>query len=269
MEFECAEFIRCYVGPMDALFPFLTTSHLILALLVALISGLVKGVVGFAMPLVLISGLTFFIAPEYALAGLILPTLVSNMMQSLRQGPTAAWQSIKLFRVFLIAGGITLVIAAQLVRVVPDDVLKLVIGIPVVFFAVLQLSGYQFHLAKRTTIVEASAGGFAGVMGGMSGVWGPPTVAYLTALNTPKYDQMRIQGVIYGLGSAALAGAHIGSGVLRAETWPFSAALILPAALGMWIGGKVMDKIDQQLFRRATLFVLLVAGANLVRRALF
>jgi len=254
---------------MDALFPFLTPGQLILALLIAVCGGFVKGVVGFAMPLVLISGLTFFIAPEFALAGLILPTLVSNMMQSLRQGPAAAWQSIKLFRVFLIAGCITLVIAAQMVRAVPDDVLKLAIGVPVVFFVLLQLSGYHFKLAQRSTLVEAIVGGFAGVMGGMSGVWGPPTVAYLTALGTPKYDQMRIQGVIYGLGSAALVGAHIGSGVLRAETWPFSAALILPAAFGMWIGGKVMDRIDQHLFRRATLFVLLLAGANLIRRAVF
>tara|TARA_R110002072_G_scaffold192587_1_gene349623 strand:- start:2261 stop:3025 length:765 start_codon:yes stop_codon:yes gene_type:complete len=254
---------------MDTLFPFLTTNQLILALLIAVCGGFVKGVVGFAMPLVLISGLTLFIAPEIALAGLILPTLVSNMMQSLRQGPAAAWQSIKFFRVFLIAGGITLVIAAQMVRVVPDDVLKLAIGIPVVFFVALQLTGYHFHLAKRTPLIEVIVGGVAGIMGGMTGVWGPPTIAYLTTLNTPKYDQMRIQGVIYGLGSVALAGAHIGSGVLRAETWPFSAALILPAALGMWIGGKVMDRIDQHLFRRATLFVLLVAGANLIRRAVF
>lgn len=254
---------------MDALFPFLTSTQLILALCIATAAGFVKGVVGFAMPLVLISGLTMFIAPEFALAGLILPTLVSNVMQSLRQGPSAAWESIKLFRVFLIVGAITLVIAAQFVRIVPDQILKLVIGILVVFFVALQLTGYRFRLTRRTVASEAAVGGVAGVMGGMSGVWGPPTVAYLTALDTPKYDQMRIQGVIYGMGSVALVGAHLGSGVLRAETWPFSATLILPAAFGMWIGGKVMDKIDQNLFRRATLFVLLVAGANLIRRALF
>ncbi len=253
---------------MDAIFPFLTPAQLGLALLIALAGGFVKGVVGFAMPLVLISGLTLFISPELALAGLILPTLISNTIQSLRQGPKAAWDSIKMFWVFLVTGGITLMIAAQFVRVVPDDVLKLIIGIPVVFFVVLQLSGYKFQLTKRTPVVEGCVGGIAGIMGGMSGVWGPPTVAYLTALNTPKYDQMRIQGVIYGLGSAALLAAHIGSGVLRADTWPFSAALILPAALGMWLGGKVMDRIDQNLFRRATLLILLIAGANLIRRAL-
>ena len=111
-------------------------------------------------------------------------------------------------------------------------------------------------------------GGFAGFLRGFAGAWGPPTVDYLTALDTPKADQMRVQGVIYGLGAVTLAGAHLGSGVLRAETAPFSLALIVPAVLGMWIGGRLQDGIDQVLFRRLTLVVLAVAGLNLVRRGL-
>ena len=93
-------------------------------------------------------------------------------------------------------------------------------------------------------------------------------MAYLTALGTEKKEQMRIQGVIYGLGAVVLFFAHLGSGVMRAETLPFSLLMILPALLGMWIGGKLQDRIDQATFRKATLFVLLIAGLNLVRRAL-
>ncbi len=79
---------------------------------------------------------------------------------------------------------------------------------------------------------------------------------------------MRVQGVIYGLGAVALLFAHFGSGVLRAETVPFSIAMILPALIGMWLGSQIMDRIDQASFRKATLAILLVAGANLVRRGL-
>ena len=107
------------------------------------------------------------------------------------------------------------------------------------------------------------------MFGGLAGIWGPPTVAYLTALDTPKYDQMRVQGVIYGAGSALLFVAHLGSGVLRGETMPFAVLLVIPAILGMWVGGQVMDRIDQKAFRRATLVVLIIAGGNLIRRGLF
>ena len=253
---------------MDGIFTLLSPMYFALACGIAVVAGVVKGVVGFAMPMVLISGLTTFIAPELALAGLILPTLVTNGIQALRQGPAAAWASVQRFRVFLVVGFVTLVIGAQLVRVLPMQVMLLMIGIPVIGFALLQLSGRQFSLQRQTTPIEGAVGGFAGFIGGMSGIWGPPTVAYLTALGTEKHEQMRVQGVIYGLGAVALFVAHIASGVLRADTLPLSLALIPSAVLGMWIGTRILDRIDQRMFKRATLFVLLVAGANLVRRAI-
>jgi len=162
-----------------------------------------------------------------------------------------------------------LVIAAQMVRVVPEAVLLMAIGIPALAYAALQLGGLGFSLPRRSSKVEAAVGGIAGVLGGLSGVWGPPTVMYLTALGTPKADQLRVQGVIYGAGAVALFFAHLASGVLRADTIPFSILLILPAVLGMWAGGKVVDRIDQVIFKRAPLVVLLLAGANLIRRAIF
>ena len=80
---------------MDALFPFLTPVTLFIALGIAFCAGFVKGVVGFALPVVLISGLTLYLPAEVALAGLILPALVTNLAQARRQGLAAAWASVK------------------------------------------------------------------------------------------------------------------------------------------------------------------------------
>ncbi len=77
----------------------------------------------------------------------------------------------------------------------------------------------------------------------------------------------RVQGVIYGLGAVALVAAHVASGVFNRETAQFSAALLIPAGIGMFIGLKVQDRVDQATFRKATLAVLFIAGLNLVRRA--
>ena len=235
----------------------------------AVLAGLIKGVVGFAMPMVLISTLGSFLSPDLALAGLIVPTLVTNGMQALRQGLRAAWDSMLRFRVFLGCGLVMLLVSAQMVRVVPSEVLMLLIGGPVALFALTQLMGKALVLPKGGSVrLEAGIGAFAGFIGGFSGVWGPPTVAYLTALGTEKREQMRVQGVIYGLGAVALTLAHIGSGIFNSQTAPFSVALVVPAVIGMWLGGRIQDRIDQAAFRKATLLVLLVAGLNLVRRAL-
>jgi hypothetical protein len=254
---------------MDSLFSTYTPQALVFCASVALLAGIIKGMVGFGMPMVLISGLSTFLSPEIALAGLIFPTLASNGFQAFRHGAGAAWRSLKRFRRFLVAGGIVMVVSAQFVRWVPENVLLVMIGAPVAVFVVLQLLGRPLRIAKPTVRGEIGVGAFAGAIGGVSGVWGPPTVSYLTAIGTEKTEQIRIQGVIYGLGAMALLLAHLGSGVLNAKTAPLSVFLVLPAMLGMWLGTKVSDRIDQRMFQRMTLVVLLFASLNLIRRALF
>ncbi len=251
------------------LFSTLSPTDLALAAAIACLAGWVKGMVGFAMPMVLVSGLSMFLSPELAVAGLIFSTVVTNGVQALQEGGRAAIASIRRFRVFLSVGLIFLLIGAQLVTLVPASTFLMLIGIPVTAFAFLQILGVTFSLKAASARFEAVFGAIAGFVGGMSGMWGPPTVAYLTALNTPKQEQLRVQGVIYGLGAVALTVAHIGSGILNKETAPFSAVLIVPALAGLWLGMRLQDRIDQARFRKITLLVLLVAGLNLIRRGLF
>ncbi len=234
---------------------------------IALLAGMIKGAVGFAMPMILISGMTLVLPPQVALAALILPTVLTNGVQALRQGVRTAVDTVVKFRVFLVCGFVFLILSAQLVPAMNQRLLLAAIGGPVTLFAAIQLAGWRPRLAGRSARAEVTIGGLAGFIGGLSGVWGPPTVAYLTAIDTPKQEQMRAQGVIYGLGAVALFGAHIKSGVLSAATLPLSVALVPPAVLGLWIGFKVQDRLEQDTFRRATLFVLFIAGLNLLRRA--
>lgn len=240
---------------------------LVFVFAVAVFGGVVKGIVGFAMPMILISGMTLVVSPEQALAALIVPTLVTNVWQALRQGIGSAWHTILRFRLFLICGLVFLVMSAQLVRVLDARVLYGLIGGPVAVFSVMQLAGWRPKLSRQSASVDIGVGSFAGFIGGLSGVWGPPTVAYLTAINTPKQEAMRAQGVIYGLGALALAGAHVQTGVLRMETLPLTFAILPFALSGMWLGFRLQDRIDQTTFRTATLIVLTVAGLNLLRRA--
>ncbi|MEQ9261144.1 MAG: sulfite exporter TauE/SafE family protein [Roseovarius sp.] len=249
--------------------PGLDASLLAYAFAVALVAGLVKGVVGFAMPMVLISGLSTVVPPETALAWLILPTVVTNGWQALRQGALAAWASLRRFRVFLLVGLVFLLLSAQAVRLLPGTVMLMIIGAPITLYALASLLGRPPRLPSEPgPRLEAAVGVVAGFFGGISGVWGPPTVALLTAMDVEKREQMRVQGVIYGLGALALVVAHWGSGVLDRATAPVSALLILPALLGLWAGFAIQDRIDQAAFRKLTLLVLLIAGLNLVRRGI-
>lgn len=253
---------------MDMLWALLPPHLWLAALGIAFLAGIVKGVVGFAMPLVIMSGLSSFTTPDLALAGLILSTVVTNTLQAARAGMDNAKASLWKIRLFLISGSVMLFVGALAVPFIAPKVYFLMLGIPIILFVISQLLGWHARAFVQTPRIDISIGVVAGFFGGVAGIWGPPTVAYLTALNTPKRTQMQLQGIIYGSGAVFLVGAHLVSGILRSDTLLFSAILVAPAVLGMWVGTSIQDRIDQSAFRRATLLVLLIAGINLVRRGL-
>jgi hypothetical protein len=173
------------------------------------------------------------------------------------------------YRRLLITLCITIALAAQLVPVMPQAVMLATLGLPIVAFALTQLAGWQlrFH-AKNRGRAEITTGLVGGFFGGISGVWGPPTIALLISLDVEKRENVRVQGVVYMIGSAMLLAAHLGSGVVNATSLPLSAALTIPAMAGLYMGFSIQDRLDARRFRRWTLVVLAMTGLNLVRRAL-
>jgi len=242
----------------------------VFAIAVTLFAGFVKGAVGFAMPLIMVSGLTTVLEPRLAVAALILPIVLSNGLQTFRTGIGPAIEAVRDSWRFVLSVCVAIAIFAQFVPHIDPRVFYLVLGIPVVVLSLIQLLGVKFSVAPANRWwVEWIAGILSGILGGLAGTWGPPTVLYLIAIDMPKVRQIVVQGVIYGAGAVTLLFAHIASGILNAGTAPFSALMILPALFGMWLGFKVQDRLDQQVFRRAVLAVLIVAGLNLVRRGIF
>jgi len=257
------------MGPI-AMILGLDASSLALAMTVALLAGFIKGAIGFGMPMVLFSGLATILPVELAVAGLILPTVVSNGFQAFRQGWAEAVASIRKFWRFSAILFVTILLSAQLITQLPRDLLLIMLGLFITVFAILQIIGWAPQMAGRARIwVETGMALIGGFFGGMTGIWGPPTVLYLTALNTPKTESVRVQGVMYGAGSLILLVSHLKSGVLNASTAPFSALLVVPAIGATLIGFRMQDRMNQALFRKATLGLLVIAGLNLLRRGIW
>lgn len=237
------------------------------ALGVAFFAGFIKGIVGFAMPLIMVSALSSFLDPKLALGLMILPVVASNTLQTFRSGIGPALDAIRDFRRYLLVVCIAIFAAAQLVTIIPTTAFYLVLGIPVVTLCLIQLAGWRPIIApQHRHRAEWGIGLISGMLGGLAGTWGPTTVLFLMAIDTPRARQMVVQGVIYGAGAYALFFAHLNSGILNAKTAPLSLLLIVPAFLGMWAGFQLQDRMDANNFRRITLVVLIVMGLNMIRR---
>lgn len=239
------------------------------AVAVTLGAGFVKGAIGFAMPMIMMSAFASFLPPLTALAILILPTLVTNIAQAFRQGVGPALESTRRFRLHIAMVVLFIPISAAFAAAVPQAAMYLGLGLPISAFALWQLSGrplrMQLHHRRRA---EAISGIIGGLYGGISGIWGPPLIVYLLSTDTPKAEQMRVQGVVFLVGAVTLLGAHLTSGVLNRQTLMLSGAMVGPAVAGLWLGFAVHDRLDVVRFRRWTQVLLVLTGLNLVRRGL-
>jgi uncharacterized membrane protein YfcA len=239
------------------------------AMAITLGAGFVKGTVGFAMPMIMISAFSSFLPPDLALAGLILPTLFTNISQAFRQGAGAAVQTATTYRRFLIGTVVFIGLSAPLALVIPRTAFLLMLGVPITVLAGLQLAGRSMALPIRHRArAEWGLGVIGGLYGGVSGIWGPPLLIFLLSTGVGKVETIRAQGVVFLIGALALLAAHLHSGLANAQSLGFSAALVVPAILGQQIGYRLQDRLDQRRFRRWTLALLVLTGLNLIRQAL-
>ena len=239
---------------------------------VMMFGAFVKGAVGFALPMIALAGLSLFLTAQEAVAIIVIPAALSNVWQTLRQGLSAAVQTFRRFWQIHLTMAITLAIAAQAVPKIASETLFVILGVVVSLAAIVQLMGLRPRVRIDTPgrrQIEACVGFIAGLIGGITGVWGPVILNWLIALNTEKREQVRMMGVNFLIGWWVLVGAHLTSGVLNTDTAPISAAMMVPVLIGMWLGMKIQDRVDQALFQKLTLIVLCVAGLNLLRRGLF
>ncbi len=247
----------------------LTMTKVVLACLVTLIAGFVKGAVGFAMPLIMISAFSSFLPPPLALAGLILPTLITNLSQAFRQGRDPALASARLRWRFLLGTVVFIAVSAQFLEYIPRQIYLLLLGVPVALYAGLQLMGLSLALRlQHQNRAEWVLGVIGGIYGGVSGIWGPPLLIFLLSTKTPKLEMIRAQGVVFLIGSIALLVAHVQTGLANPASMAFSGLLVLPAMIGMSLGFRLQDRLDQNRFRLWTQALLVVTGLNLIRGGL-
>ncbi|MEI4485141.1 sulfite exporter TauE/SafE family protein [Frigidibacter sp. MR17.14] len=253
---------------MQALTGGLDPAAFALALAITLFAGVMKGIVGFALPLIMVAGFAGFMPHKLAIVAILLPILVTNAQQALRDGPGPMKLAMRDYARLLAAMVVMLLVSTQLVRFVPERAALLVLAIPITLYAAIQLAGVPLtvplHHRNRAQWIS---GAVAGLYGGLSGVWGPPIVVYLLSAGTEKRAMLRAQGMLFLLGGAVAMAGHWIAGTLTWQAFVFSAVLTVPAVLGTRIGDRLLDYVDQAQFRRFSQLLLVVAGLNLLRQA--
>lgn len=235
---------------------------------VFVLAGLIKGAVGIGLPTASVGMMSQFVEPRLAISLVVFPLLFTNLWQTIRAGSFI--ETTHKYRPFLITLIVVLGLTTLALPYVPTHGLMLALGTIIILFAVSSLISAPPYLPEKfDSLGQYVAGVIAGIIGGLTSMWGPPIVIYLLARRTEKDGFIRALGTILFIGSLPLAMGFWFNGMLTKETGITSAILIIPALIGFSFGEILRRKLNAERFTTAVLVMFLIMGLNLLRRAIF
>ena len=246
----------------------LPPAALVALFVVFVFGGVVKGVTGVGLPLVLVPLTAQFLPIPVAVALLTVPMVATNITQAAEGGDTLA--AIRRLWPILVCVVVGLLIGVHLLLSIDRRVLSLILGISFLGLAALLLLMPHVRIGEATARWAGPVVGFAaGVLGGMSAMFGPPMIAYLVGRGTEPDSFVKQMAIFAFTASLTMLLALGGSGSMTWRDMLVSAVAILPIQAGMPLGRWLRRRTQPNWFRIAVLVILALGGLDMLRRALF
>jgi uncharacterized membrane protein YfcA len=233
-----------------------------------LLAGFIKGVIGLGLPTVSMGLLAVTMPPAQALAIVIVPAIVTNIWQTfvgpyLRDIIRRLWPLMvgTVIGIWLNAGMLTGPYARYA---------SVVLGILLVIYAIVGLSKFSFHVARKD---EKWIGGIVGLITGVvsatTGVQVIPSMPFMQSIGMEKDELVQALGVFFTVATVALAFNLTSAGLLTAATALPGAVAMACGFAGMFIGQAVRSRMQPEAFRRWFLRAMILLGLYLAASALY
>ena len=241
----------------------MTVTLIVLSAFALFAGGAVKGIAGIGIPLVSLSLLSLFLPLSDAVTLLPVPMIAANLWQSFAGDHFVP--TLRRFWPLVLAMFIGTVLGAHVLTTIDRASLNLLVGTFVILFS---LSSYMNPTMQLPARLERGlgvvAGGLGGFMGGVSALFGPPLIVYLTSIRLDRDTFVGVISSIYLCCSITLVIVFGSVGVMSRAQFIGSLIACAPLMLGVWVGQRFRGRIREAVFRRLLLVVLLGVGVRLI-----
>ena len=230
-------------------------------------AGTVKGVAGVGLPIVALPLMALVIDLQSAIQLMSITMVTSNFGQ-MNAGGHIRESMRRYLPLSLVCVAFTFVGAFAL-KVLPSWVSYSVGGV------LLMAAGANFFWKVRLVmpprvqnVASPIVGAISGVVGGMTGIFGPVVIFYLSLVEHEKDRFVASISLIYLFASVALLVAQL-LVVGMALPWVVASILaVIPVQIGIIFGNRIRGLLPQDLFRRLLALFIFAMGALYFSRAI-
>ena len=235
--------------------------------LVFLLAGAVKGMIGLGLPTIAMGLLTLAMPPSDAASVLLVPSFVTNVWQ-LWLGPSFGpllrrlWPLLAGLTIGTLTGGLPALASG-------NGWTHAALGVALATYGGWGLAAARLPAPGRhERWLSAVVGYLTGVVTAATGVFVVPAVPYLQALRLSKDDLIQALGLSFTASTIALGLQLRMTGALQAVDLGVSVLALVPALAGM-LGGQAARKVmSERAFRRCFFVGLIALGAYMAASAL-
>ena len=238
---------------------------LVLITLTFLSAGFVKGVVGLGLPTIVLGMLALPLGITQAIAVLLVPSLVTNAVQGF-SGPQPLAACRRLWPL-LLAAALGIVVGTGALARSTGTGPAVALGVLIALHGSISLLAPPLpHPGRNERWLSPLTGLANGLITGFTGSAILPAVLYFQALGLDKDRLVQGMGLLFCVSTAVLMVAFTRYELLTAELAFLSTLALIPALIGLWLGGRIRRRIAEERFRQLLFMALIVLGVGIVWR---
>ena len=235
------------------------TDQIVIGLAIFLLAGTVKGLVGLGLPAISIALMSLFLPLSEAIALIALPTIVTNVWQASVGGQF--WHIVRRQWPLMLPLTVVLYLTVWLIGQKGPGWAFVVLGTVLIVYSALGLLRIRLTIhADLEKPLAPVIGVVSGFVAGLVGVPIIPLMPYLQGLDIKPVELVQTLGVVLCATSLTLTASLLFFGMLDGPRALVSAAAVVPAIGGMWLGQQIRSRLSVEQFRLAVFWALLLTG---------
>tara|TARA_Y100000310_G_scaffold101298_1_gene99301 strand:+ start:4960 stop:5697 length:738 start_codon:yes stop_codon:yes gene_type:complete len=232
------------------------TTFMILGLIIIFLAGITSGLTGFGFALVSVPLMMLFLPLKTITPIILLLQILINLFLLFE-----ARKFVNLKRIWplILVGILGIPLGTYLLIFLDVTILKISVGLIIILFAIAFLIGFKKEIKKEKSAF-AIVGFISGILNGSTAMGGPPVVLFFTNQNIEKrIFRANLIAYFTALNLITIPFFLIGN-LITLETIGYT-ALFMPALfLGGLTGTKLIHKINEKLFKKIVLIIIIVSG---------
>ena len=231
-----------------------------------LLAGVVKGVIGMALPTVSLGVLAATLGLKEAIILMLVPSIVTNIWQGVTGG--CLFPLMKRLWLLLVAMLVGIWFAAEALAMPDTSILEVLLGITLIVYGFLGLTNLQLPSVNKGEFwFSPIIGMTTGLLAGLTGSTVLPVVPYLQTLKMSRGEFIQAMGICFSVAALGIGISLGGRDMLRLDLGLLSVIGVLPALIGMVVGKAIRDQLSEPRFKQIFFASIMALGAYIASRA--